>query len=159
MSLSAQQLFDAAPLGAMVAFGDGSPRPPDRFKRKLQAWVGQNATGRLINRVAGDAERDIPAAFTLQLGVHRSDGVVVLIVQRTFSVRSTLSFDVIETPPPGAILCLTPHGDTPELRHIAADQHEAAAWLRRNRYSRAFFHQVQPDGGVVALQLPDSLVA
>lgn len=47
MSNSAQTLFETAPLGALVAFSDGSPRPPARFTRKVRAWQDRNATGRL----------------------------------------------------------------------------------------------------------------
>jgi len=159
MSLTAQQLFDTAPLGALVAFGDGSPRPPDRFHRKLCDWSHRNASGRLICKMPGDPQRGRPDAFTLHMGAHRSDGVVVLIIQRTMDVRSTLSFEVTDTPRTGEILCLVPFGEELELRHVAVDQPDAAAWLSRNRYSRALFHEVLPDGGTRAIFLPDSLVA
>ena len=36
MSATAQSIFDAAPLGAIIRYSDGTPRPPDRFKRKAQ---------------------------------------------------------------------------------------------------------------------------
>ena len=35
MSTSAQALIASAPLGALVAYSDGRPRPRTRFKRKL----------------------------------------------------------------------------------------------------------------------------
>jgi hypothetical protein len=33
--MSAQLIYDLAPLGAIVRFSDGSPRPPDRHRKKL----------------------------------------------------------------------------------------------------------------------------
>lgn len=33
--MSASLILDMAPLGALVAYSDGAPRPPARFTRKL----------------------------------------------------------------------------------------------------------------------------
>ncbi|MFC5342918.1 hypothetical protein ACETK8_20030 (plasmid) [Brevundimonas staleyi] len=157
MTASAQTLFDTAPLGALVAFSDGEPRPPERFARKLRAWRDRNATGRLIRRTPARAGR--PAAFTLLLGGLRAEDLLVLIVQRSFEVACALTFEVVDGPKTGEILCLTPYGDELELRHVAADLNDAAAWLDRNRYCRALFHEVRPGGATRAILLPDGLVA
>ena len=51
--MSAQQIYDHAPLGAIIRYSDGTPRPPERHRRKLQAWERRNNKGRLVNKQAG----------------------------------------------------------------------------------------------------------
>lgn len=48
--MRALEIFTDAPLGAFVRFSDGTPRPPERFKRKLAAWENYNGTGRLTGK-------------------------------------------------------------------------------------------------------------
>ena len=36
--MSAQLIYDHAPLGAIIRYSDSTPRPPKRHRRKLQAW-------------------------------------------------------------------------------------------------------------------------
>ena len=66
--MSAQLIFDTAPLGAIIRYSDGSPHPPERHRRKLQAWERRNNTGRLVNRLQPP---HIPKALSGQ--VRRSD--------------------------------------------------------------------------------------
>ena len=35
--MTAQPIFDLAPIGSIVAWSDGTPRPPERHKKKLDA--------------------------------------------------------------------------------------------------------------------------
>ncbi|MDO9306313.1 MAG: hypothetical protein Q7T75_00405, partial [Mesorhizobium sp.] len=46
----AHTIFERAPLGAIVAWSDGTPRPPARHRRKLDAWITSNSQGRLIRK-------------------------------------------------------------------------------------------------------------
>src|SRR6266704_6750722 len=48
--MSAKAIYDAAPLGALIRFSDGTPRPPSRFTKKLAAWERSNGVGRLIRK-------------------------------------------------------------------------------------------------------------
>ena len=36
--MSANTIIDQAPLGALIRYTDGSPKPPARFTKKLAAW-------------------------------------------------------------------------------------------------------------------------
>ncbi|RNJ41439.1 hypothetical protein B5V01_00005 [Mesorhizobium erdmanii] len=36
--MSAQLIYDLVPLGSIVNYSDGSPRPPERHRKKLAAW-------------------------------------------------------------------------------------------------------------------------
>lgn len=142
--MSAQSIFDNAPLGAIIRFTDGTPRPPERHRRKLQAWERHNKTGRLVKKQAGTTvgETSIPDSFTLHEGDFGSKAVIVLRVFRTFSLDSTLDFSVIERPAAGSILVLDRPGDAGELVHVAQNRHAADEWLSRHGYPNAELHEV-----------------
>ena len=86
--MSAKLIFDHAPIGAMIAYSDGPPRPPDRHRRKRADWKSRNNTGRLVKKQAATVvgQTTIPASFTLHKGDFGSKAVIVLWVFRTFSV-------------------------------------------------------------------------
>ncbi|EZP69562.1 hypothetical protein BV96_04102 [Sphingomonas paucimobilis] len=50
--MSAQSIYDTAPLGSLIRYSNGEPRPPERFTRKLKAWNNDNGIGRLVERAA-----------------------------------------------------------------------------------------------------------
>jgi hypothetical protein len=102
------ELFATVPLGAIVAFSDGTPQPPKHHKKKLSAWENKNAKGRLIGKRASKGlnayDRD---TVTLETGVYGSGETIVLRVRRTFqaveNTALTLStFEVLETLAPGS---------------------------------------------------------
>jgi hypothetical protein len=69
--LSAQQLYDAAPLGALIGFSDGAAEPPQRHRRKHAAWRSSNGTER----------QALPASFTLHVGDFGTADVTVIARQ------------------------------------------------------------------------------
>lgn len=81
----------------------------------------------------------IPAGFTLHEMDLASGGVIVMKVFKTFSVASSLRFEVVESPPVGSVLIFDRPGDGRELVHLAADRREAEAWLSRHGYPHAVF--------------------
>lgn len=142
--MTAQRIFDLAPIGSIVAWSDGTPRPPERHTKKLAAWLSTNARGRLI---AKQEERRlgtvvIPAGFTLHETDLASGGVIVMKVLRTFSVASNLRFEVVEHSPVGSVRIFDRPGDGRELVHLAADRNEAEAWLSRHGYPHAVLEEV-----------------
>jgi hypothetical protein len=145
--MSAQSIFDNIPLGAIIRFSDGTPRPPERHRRKCQAWERSNNIGRLVKKQAGSTvgKTLIPASFTLHEGDLGSKAVVVLRVFRTFSVKSALDFSVIELPAAGSILVLDRAGEAGELVHVAEDRQAAEEWLSRHGYPNAVCHEVTAD--------------
>ena len=48
--MSATTIIDQAPLGALIRYTDGSPKPPARFTKKLAAWERSNGVGRLVKK-------------------------------------------------------------------------------------------------------------
>lgn len=145
--MSAQLIFDHAPLGAIIRYYDGTPRPPERHRRKLQAWERNNNTGRLVKKTAGRHAGDItlPASFTLHEGDYGTKAVIVLKVFKSFSVDSDLDFTVIERPAVGSVLVLSRSGEAGELVHVAQDRQVADEWLLRHGYPNAVLHEVAAD--------------
>jgi len=65
--MSAHTIFDNAPIGSIVAWSDGTPQPPTRFRKKLAAWQSGNSRGRLIRKQGGRGAGNVSlsARFTL----------------------------------------------------------------------------------------------
>ena len=145
--MSAQLIFDLAPLGATVSYSDGTPRAPERFRKKLAAWENRNSGGRLIRKVpartAGSAV--LAASITLHEGDYGSHGVVVLTVHRSFSVDSDLKFAVTQCPAIGSVRILSRAGEDGELLHLADSRAAAEAWLTSHRYPGAILDAVTAD--------------
>ena len=121
--MSAQSIYDQAPIGALIRYSDGTPRPPQHTR-------GNHTT---------------PASFTMHKGEFGSAGVVVLKVFKTFSASSPLTFTVVERPKPGMVRVLDRAGGHAELLHLAADRAAAQAWLASHRYSDAVLDAVIDD--------------
>lgn len=142
--MSAQTIYDTAPLGSLVRYFDGTPRPPERFKRKLAAWENNNNGGRLVRKGAPHTvgSHTTPASITLHQGDFGSAGVIVLKVFKSFSVNSPLTFAVIERPKPGQVRVLNRAGADAEFLHLADTRAAAEAWLASHRYSDAELDEV-----------------
>ena len=145
--MSAQLIYDQAPIGALIRYSDGTPRPPQRFKHKLAAWENNNNVGRFVRKAEPHTSGNYttPASFTLHQGDFGSAGVVVLKVFKTFSASSPLTFTIVERPKPGMVRVLDRAGGRAELLHLAADRPAAQAWLVSHRYSNAVFDVVIDD--------------
>lgn len=143
--MSAQHIYVSAPLGSIVRYSDGTPRPPARFKRKLAAWENKNSGGRLVKKTPSCEMPScfLPASITLHQGDSGSAGVVVLRVYKTFSVNCALTFIVTEVPKPGSVRVLD--REAAELLHLAADRTAAEAWLAAHRYPGAVLEDVTTD--------------
>ena len=145
--MSAHIVYDSAPLGSVIRYSDGTPKPPTRFRTKLSAWESRNGTGRLI-RKEPPRERPTyssPACFTLHEGDFGQGGIIVVSVRRTWSVVSDLRFEIVERPEIGMVRVLQELGDSPELLHLARDREAAKRWLASNPYGRAYLEEVSAD--------------
>jgi hypothetical protein len=148
--MSAQLIFDDAPLGAIIQFSDGAARPPARFKNKLAAWEHHNGRGRLVRKAPAHIVGDhtSPASFSLHLNDFGSAGVVVLKVFKTFSVNSALTFTVVERPAPGSVRVLDRLGEKGELVHLACNRTDAETWRKSHGYPDAVLDEVGDDAVV-----------
>ncbi|CCW19568.1 hypothetical protein EBBID32_39360 [Sphingobium indicum BiD32] len=145
--MSAQHIFDTAPLGSLITFSTGEPRPPERFTRILRAWNEQNGMGRLVEKVAGrDGAYPSPATFALHLGNYGSQGIIVMKVRRIYTITSQLRFEVAEKPRTGMVRILSRRDGREELHHLAPDLAAAEAWSAEHRYHDAVIEEVlDPD--------------
>ena len=145
--MSAQQIYDHAPLGAIIGYSDGTPRPPERHRRKLQAWERHNNKGQLVRKQAGASigATGVPASFTLHEGDFASLAVIVLRVFKSFSVDSDLTFTVLRSPSAGSVLVFSHPGDAGELVHVADSRPAADEWLSRHGYPDAVLQGVTAD--------------
>ncbi len=130
---SARHIHETAPLGSLIKFANGEPRPPERFRIKLRDWERENGSGRLVARAP--ASDRLPATFTLHLGNFGSKGVIIMVMRRQFDTDSAELFEIAELPKPGMVRVLTSHGDREELLHLAADMGSAERWMEANDYS------------------------
>jgi hypothetical protein len=145
--MSAHIVYDSVPLGSVIRYSDGAPKPPERFRKKLAAWGRRNSVGRLIRKEPPHerATYTSPACFTLHEGDFGEAGTIVVSVRRTYSVDSELRFEIVEHPAIGMVRVLQDLGDSAELLHLASDRGAAERWLASNRYSRAYFEEVTAD--------------
>jgi hypothetical protein len=48
--MSAHHVYDNAPLGSLIRYSDGTPKPAARFNKKLAAWQNRNCVARLVKK-------------------------------------------------------------------------------------------------------------
>lgn len=138
---SAANIAATAPLGAIIRYTDLSPEPPLRFKNKHASWKRSNAQGRLICVTPG--KNNHPGHFTLHEGDFGTANTVVISFRKTFRLDSGLRFAIAELPAAGSVAVLTKWNDIPELQHLAANQQDAADWMRRHQQSGAYLQPIQ----------------
>jgi hypothetical protein len=146
-SMSAHSIFEHAPIGAIVAWSDGSPRPPERHRRKLDAWTSNNSQGRLIRKQGGPdtGAVDPHARFTLHEADYGAGGVIAIRVHRTFSLTSSLRFAIVERPAVGSVRVFDRPGGNAELVHLAPHRAAAEQWLSQHGYPNAVLEAVTAD--------------
>lgn len=140
--MSAQLIYDLVPLDSTETYNDGTPRPPERHRKKLAAWEHRNSGGRLIRK---QAERRVgnttlPATIILHKGDYGSQGTIVMRVHQTFSVNNDLRFAVKERPATRSVLVLDRAGDDAELVYLAGNSADA-----RHGYPNAVLSEVTVD--------------
>lgn len=117
------------PIGTVLAWADGQPRPPERHRKKLSAWKTNNSSGRLIRKQDERGAGDIilPPSFTLHEGDYGGGGVNTIRVHRTFSLEASLMFTIVERPAVGSCRVFDRPGDS-----AGSSISRRAGRLRRN---------------------------
>lgn len=131
--VTARHIYETAPLGSLIRYGNGQPRPPEHFKRKVRAWQNENGAGRLVKRRPATDTR--PATLTLHLGDFESDNIIIMVAHKHFDLDGTETFELIEPPMAGTVRVLTRDGDHDELRYLAPDMTAAEQWMKEHRYA------------------------
>lgn len=136
-----------APIGSILSWSDGQPRPPERHRKKRSAWQTNNSSGRLIckhdERGAGNII--LPPSFTLHEGDYGGGGVIAIRIHRTFTLETSLMFTIVERPAVGSCRVFDRPGDSAELVHLAASWQAAEQWLTNHGYSSAVLEEVTED--------------
>ncbi|BCH29837.1 hypothetical protein MesoLjLc_17670 [Mesorhizobium sp. L-8-10] len=145
--MSPQIVYDTAPLGALIRYSDGTPRPPARFTKKLAAWERRNGLGRLVRKEPA-RERPtyrVPAALILNEGSFAAGSVVLVTVLREHCLDSDLRYEIVERPAIGMVRVLLPVGDNVELLYLAESREAAELWLTKNRTGSGRLEEVTAD--------------
>lgn len=147
--MSANTIIDQAPLGALIRYTDGSPKPPARFTKKLAAWERSNGVGRLVKKEPPRpySTWTAPATFTLHEGNFSSEGVILVTIMRSHSADSRLVFEVAEEPKAGQVRVLLDFGGNTELLHLAESITAAELWIAKEGYRNARLEIVGDDCG------------
>ena len=159
--MSASLIYDAVPLGSVVEYYDETPRPPDRFTKKLAAWKQRNGRGRLVQKQPGRvmATYTSQPSFTLHEGDFGQGGVVLITVRRTYGIDTDLRFRVTERPKAGQARVVQCIGDGTEMLHLAESREAAEAWMAsKTGYSRARIEEItEKEAGILIRRcaLPD----
>lgn len=145
--MSAHTIFDNAPIGSIVAWSDGTPRPPERHRKKLSAWQSNNSQGRLIQKqgARGVGNVTLSASFTLHEADFGTGGVIAIRVHRSFSLESRLQFTILDRPAIGSVRVFSHAGPGAELVHLAVHRAAAEEWLSRHGYPGAVLEEVTAD--------------
>ena len=155
--MSANTIIDQAPLGALIRYSDGSPKPPARFTKKLAAWERSNGVGRLVKKEPPRLYPTwtAPASFTLHEGNFSSEGVIqsvsrsdnaLVTIMRSHSADSSLIFEVIEEPKVGQVRVLLDFGGSTELLHLAVSVNAAELWIAKEGYRNSRLQIVGDEG-------------
>jgi hypothetical protein len=125
--LTANDILETAPIGAVIHFSDGTERPSARFKNKVERWEERNGTGRLTNKRASMRE------FILRADVNL-DSTRSVLFTKAYGHLSPLRFEIIGEPKPKAFLVIS-NDNAVEMRalvHIAPDLESALNWIKRD---------------------------
>lgn len=129
--MSALMIFDRAPVGSIVSWSDGRPRPPEN-QQALAGWKRDNAKGRLVRkrRYSVMGQSRIPASFKVATDAIDDLGATIGPDFRTFAVDSVLTFTVVELPQIGSFRIFDGAGADAELLHLASIRDHADVWVK-----------------------------
>lgn len=140
-------IYDLVPIGSVIRFRDGKPKPPNDEPDELRVWALLNGIGRLAAKNPAPYLSPLPhsASITLRTAEFGSGPVAGLTISLAEPSHGDLSFEVIELPPIGSVRILRRSADNVELLHLAPDHHAAVRWLARNPVAMAIFDPVTAD--------------
>ena len=145
VSLTARQLYDLAPFGAVVAFSNNQPKPPAHHKKKLQHWQYENSKGRFEKTEAGTTIGNVTLEPGFTLLRHESTIIKMYCTYSALSLKYTYS--IISVPEPGSIIRWTKYGDNKELQEIYSSLEAFREKSQREKhYTPQFYWMVMSDG-------------
>ena len=136
--MNADLIISLAPIGSVVEWSDGAPRPPEHHVATLYHWNHNNGAGLLV-RKCGETGPDHPGAQPFFMLRCEDD-------LRTFSVGLNYRFRIASRPKIGSVRIFERDDPAALMLHLADDQDAAGAWLTDNTaLSDAFTVEVTAD--------------
>lgn len=129
--MSALNIYERAPIGAIISWKDGKPQPLPSETEALAAWRQQNGAGRLVGKtsrfVMGQSRQpvDVIVMFEPRGYDDRSDEPEF----SRFPVESDLSFSIVECPPVGSCRIFNGSDENAEMLHLASSKAHAQVWI------------------------------
>jgi len=119
--MSAITILDHAPIGAVIEWSNGLPRPPEHHVDALFDWRRDNSRGILIHKHGDSASGHYSRLphFTVRDGN----------TNQVFLVDSPYYFRVISRPKVGSVRIFGDGHPNPVLFHLVENRADANAWL------------------------------
>lgn len=132
--MSVRHIYENAPLGALIAYSDGSPQPPDELREHIAEWYSRNGLGPLIAKhpAAEYPFHTEPPTITLRVSEYGVDVPLSKQKVRTFTTASDLTFWIVGPPCVGEVRILRDIDGVNEMLHLARDRAAAERWLVDN---------------------------
>lgn len=147
--MTASLIYDRAPIGALISWTDGTPRPPRCAGSVHSEWLFHNDRGRLVGKEGkrGRGEPGTSPAITILKGEFAEAGVVANSSIYTFYLSYPLRFAVVERPPIGSVRVFDRPGRDARLIYLASSHAEAEHWVKveGHRYPDAVLEEVTAD--------------
>ncbi|CAK7260925.1 MULTISPECIES: hypothetical protein [unclassified Shinella] len=142
--MSFMTIYERAPIGALIAWTDGTRCPPKRTSTLHSEWLFHNNRGRLVKTQGerGSGDPGLCPAITILKGDFY-----------TFQIDYPLRFTIVERPPIGSVRVFDRPGHDAELVYLARSRVEAEHWamVEGDRYPDPVFEEVTADEVAAAL--------
>lgn len=116
-ALTAEHVFHHIPLGAVLAYSDGTEKPPREHMQERNRWERHHGSGRLSRKdftATTDSTENGPTFRLLKF----ADGNIFRWF-RLFPLRTSVRFALLERPPAGSFVVTRSTGTGIDLLHIA----------------------------------------
>ncbi|MGE6743617.1 hypothetical protein ACQKGC_25400 [Allorhizobium pseudoryzae] len=146
-TLSANRIFEIAPVGAIISWCNGKSCPPPSDYEAWVEWHRENQRGLLVRKnwrpIMGQPL--MPIGFKVMIGGPRFPDDVIPRKFRTFALDGDHSFDILERPAIRAYRVFDRCGEDAELVHLAACRYDAEIWVRKIAVGPIFLNVVTAD--------------
>ena len=145
--MSALNIYERAPVGAIVSWKDGKPQPLPSETAAIAAWWVPNGTGRLVGKtsrfVMGQSRQPVDVSVMLEpRGCDDGSGEPGFI---RFPVENDLHFAIVECPPVGSCRIFSGSDEHAEMLHLASSRAHAQVWINNLGFRHVVMSEVTAD--------------